>query len=139
MPADSLKTLHTSLVDNRRGYSEAAKDAETPALKAFFSEMIALKEKDHSDLHGALTRLGEKPDESGSFMATVHTTVIKVRSATTGLHSALSSFVMGEEQVVKEYDKAIEECASDPAIVATLNKQKTMLLTKIAQMKSMQT
>jgi hypothetical protein len=41
MPSDSLKKLHTSLVDNRKGYVEAAKDPETPSLKALFSEICA--------------------------------------------------------------------------------------------------
>ena len=65
--------------------------------------MVALKEKDHSEIHAGLSKLGEKPDDSGSFMSTVHKTVISVRSAVTGLGSnALSSFVMGEEQIIKE-------------------------------------
>jgi len=77
MAADSLKKLHTDLVDNRNGYEEAVNDAEPP-LKALFAEMVALKEKDHAELHGALTRPREKPDEDGSFMSTVHKTVISV-------------------------------------------------------------
>ena len=138
MAADSLKKLHTDLVDNRNGYEEAVKDAELP-LKAFFAEMVALKEKDHAELHGALTRLGEKPDEDGSFMSTVHKTVISVRAAVTGLGtSALSSFVMGEEQIVDAYDTALKDFASDPEIVATLTRQKATLLTKIAQMRQME-
>jgi uncharacterized protein (TIGR02284 family) len=138
MAADSLKKLHTDLVDNRNGYEEAVKDAEPP-LKDFFSEMVALKEKDHAELHGALSRLGEKPDEDGSFMSTVHKTVISVRAAVTGLGAnALSSFVMGEEQILDAYDAALKDCASDPEIVATLTRQKATLLTKIAQMKQME-
>ena len=140
MAADSLKKLHTSLVDNRNGYQEAVKDADTPAIKGLFAEMVALKEKDHAELHAGLTDLGEEPDESGSFMSTVHKTVISVRSAVTGLGSnALGSFVMGEEQVSKEYDEALKEYASNPAITATLSRQKETLLAKIAKMKSMQT
>lgn len=138
MAADSLKKLHTDLVDNRNGYEEAVKDAEPP-LKAFFAEMVALKEKDHAELHGALSRLGEKPDEDGSFMSTVHKTVISVRAAVTGLGTnALSSFVMGEEQIVDAYDTALKDFASDPEIVATLTRQKATLLTKIAQMRQME-
>ena len=140
MAADSLKKLHTALVDNRNGYQEAVKDADTPAIKALFAEMVALKEKDHAELHVGLSKLGEKADETGSFMSTVHKTVISVRSAVTGLGSnALGSFVMGEEQVIKEYDEALKECASDPAITATLTRQKETLLAKIAKMKNMQT
>jgi uncharacterized protein (TIGR02284 family) len=138
MAAESLKKLHTDLVDNRNGYEEAVKDAEPP-LKAFFAEMVALKEKDHAELHGALSRLGEKPDEDGSFMSTVHKTVISVRAAVTGLGTnALSSFVMGEEQIVDAYDTALKDFASDPEIVATLTRQKATLLTKIAQMRQME-
>ena len=140
MAADSLKKLHTALVDSRNGYKQAVKDADTLAIKALFIEMVALKEKDHAELHAGLTNLGEKPDESGSFLSTVHKTVISVRSAVTGLGSnALGSFVMGEEQIVKECDEALKECASDPAITATLNRQKETLLGKISQMKSMET
>ncbi|MGJ5181455.1 ferritin-like domain-containing protein [Bradyrhizobium oligotrophicum] len=140
MTADSLKTLHTALVDARNGYQEAAKDADTPALKSLFAEMISLKERDHAELHDALTRLGETPDDSGSFMSTVHETVISVRAAVTGLGTnALSSFVSGEEQIVADYDDALKDCAGDPAITATLRRQRGTLLTKIAEMKQLET
>jgi uncharacterized protein (TIGR02284 family) len=140
MAADSLKKLHTALVDTRKGYEEAAQDAETPSLKAFFGQMIALKEKDHSELHAGLSKLGEKPDESGSFMSTVHKTVISVRSAVTGLGTnSLGSFVMGEEQILKEYDNALQENATDPQMTAILNRQKQALLSKIAEMKRLET
>ncbi|WP_315719641.1 MULTISPECIES: PA2169 family four-helix-bundle protein [unclassified Bradyrhizobium] len=138
MAADSLKTLHTSLIDARNGYQEAAKDAETPALKALFAEMIALKERDHAELHDALRRMGETPDESGSFMSTVHQTVIRVRSALTGLGSnALSSFVSGEEQILSQYDDALTDCADDAATTATLTRQRASLQAKVAQMKQL--
>lgn len=139
MTAESLKKLHTSLVDNRKGYEKAVEDAE-PDVKALFTEMAALKAKHHAELHSGLTRLGEKPDESGSFMATVHKTVIGVRAATTGLGTnSLSSFVTGEKQVVEEYNEAIEECASDRELVETLTGQKQALLTKIAEMERRET
>ena len=139
MAADSLKKLHTSLVDNRKGYEKAVEDAE-PNVKALFSEMAALKAKQHAELHAGLSRLGEKPDDSGSFMATVHKTVIGVRAATTGLGTnSLSSFVMGEKQIVDEYDDAIEECSSDRELVETLTRQKQALLTKISEMEQLET
>ncbi|BAM90320.1 conserved hypothetical protein [Bradyrhizobium oligotrophicum S58] len=140
MAADSLKTLHTALIDARNGYQEAGKDAETPALAALFAAMIVLKERDHTELHDALTRMGEKTDESGSFMSAVHETVIRVRSAVTGLGTnALSSFVSGEEQIINQYDDALKDCAGDPAITATLRRQRERLLVKIAEMKQLAT
>lgn len=140
MTADSLKKLHTSLVDSRKGYEEAAKEAETPSLRLFFAEMAALKESDHAGLHQALLTMGEKSDDSGSFMATVHQTVISVRSAVTGLGTnSLPSFVTGEERIVEQYNDAIRESAADRATVESLNNQKAVLLSKIAEMKNMQT
>lgn len=139
MAADSLKKLHTSLVDNCKGYKKAVEDAE-PNVKGLFSKMAALKAKDHAELHAGLMKLGEKPDESGSFMATVHKTVIGVRAATTGLGTnSLSSFVMGEKQIVDQYDGAIEECSSDRELVEILTRQKQTLLAKIAEMESRET
>ena len=32
MAAENLKKLHTSLVDNRKGYEEALKEASDPAI-----------------------------------------------------------------------------------------------------------
>ena len=139
MAADSLKTLHTSVVDNRKGYDEAVRDAETVLMRSFFAGMAALKKRDHTDLHEALIRMGEQPDESGSFMATVHKTVISIRAAVTGLGSnALPSFVMGEEQFINQYDEAIKECSFDSKTVAVLTTQRSILLGKIAQMKQME-
>jgi uncharacterized protein (TIGR02284 family) len=140
MAADSLKKLHTTLIDNCRGYQEAVKDAKDPASKALFSEMLTLKTNDHAELHRALLSIGERPDDSGSFMATVHETVIKVRSAVTGLGTnALPSFVMGEQQVIDEYKQAIADSSAYPATIEILNRQKAALQNKIAQMKTMET
>ncbi|MGJ4950269.1 ferritin-like domain-containing protein [Bradyrhizobium sp. HKCCYLS20291] len=138
MAADSLKTLHTALVDARNGYQEAQADADTPALKALFAEMIALKERDHAELHDALRRMGETPDESGSFMSTVHQTVIRVRAAVTGLGTnALSSFASGEEQILSQYDEALKDCVGDAATTAMLTRQRGTLQAKVAQMKQL--
>ena len=136
MPVEKLAKLHTTLVDNRLGYEEAVKDTGSTSLKAVFAEMVALKERAHTDLHSALTGMGEKLDEDGSFMATVHTTMISIRSVVSGLDK---NALMEEEEVVKLYDEAIHECWSHPAVVSTLNAQKESLLAKIAEMKAMET
>ena len=54
MTTDALKKLHTAMLDTREGYEVAEKDAETPALKALFGQMIALRGKDHEEIHQAL-------------------------------------------------------------------------------------
>ena len=135
MAADQLKALHTALIDARKGYEEALRDSDAAAASRVFSDMIALREKHHSELHGSLTRLGEKPDEDGSFMATVHETVIGLRSVVAGLDtSALSSFVSGEERILDQYDDALAEAGADPALTAILTRQKQELQGRIQNM-----
>ena len=56
-----------------------------------------------------LSAAGLTPDEAGSFMSTVHKTVIGVRSAVVGLDAgSLSSFASGEENNLAKYDESIK-------------------------------
>ena len=136
---DTLASLHTILIDTRAGYEEAAKDAKAPGLAAFFREMAALRREDHEKIHQNLVALGARPDENGSFMATVHQTVISLRAALIGINrSALGSFASGEEHVLKAYDQALSDNRGKSEITATLTRQRQRVVGKIEQMKEME-
>jgi len=134
---ESLKSLHTVLIDAEKGYETALADAEAPAMKAIFEEMAALHAKAHSDVHAILLDKGERPDEGGSFLSVVHKTVISVRSAVKGLdRSSLPSFADGDERLLGYFDRAIEDAgAADPA-VAVLRKDREALVAAIAELKA---
>ena len=132
---DELKSLHTALLDARHGYETAVKDAETPDLKAIFQKMHDLHGRAHGEVHGLLTAMGETPNESGSFMSTVHETVIGVRSALVGLdEGSLSSFASGEESTLAKYDAAIAALA-DAAGAEPLMKARKELGAMVGEMK----
>lgn len=134
---DKLKSLHTALIDARKGYETAVNDAETSEMKALFRRMIAQHEAAHREVHGLLTKRGETPDEDGSFMSTVHKTVISVRSAVSGLgRDSLSSFADGEERIVESYDEAIAENGGEADAAKTLKAQRSALIDRIAEMKA---
>jgi uncharacterized protein (TIGR02284 family) len=131
----SLAALHTALVDARNGYDEAIGDAQQPDLKAIFERVKTLHENAHAELHGALRARGLSPDDNGSFMSAVHKTVISVRSAVAGLDDrSLSSFASGEERIVQDYERAIEDNRDDGSLVAVLQRQKAELETVISEM-----
>ena len=135
---DAIKTLHTSMIDTRRAYEKAAAETELPELKAFFGEMVALRQKDHEQLHRVLTEMGEKPDEDGSFMSTVHQAVIGARSAITGVgKGSLSAFAKGEENIVKEYEDALGQSDIHQETTSLLEHQKAALVERISQMKAL--
>jgi uncharacterized protein (TIGR02284 family) len=133
----SLASLHTAIVDAHNGYEEAIRRAELPELKVIFQRLNALHETARAELHKALLARGFTPDESGSFMSTVHKTVISVRSVVAGLDAeSLSSFASGEERIVEEYDKAIDDNASDESLVALLERQEAKLKSAISDMRA---
>lgn len=139
MAVENLKALNTALVDTKNGYTEAVNDAE-PSAARIFREMLLIHGRDHEEVHAALVAAGEKPDEAGSFMSTVHETVIKVRSAVTGLGTnAISAFTSGEEMLLEKYDDALAEADGDASLRAMLTKQRTTLASKIAEMKALET
>jgi len=134
---EALKSLHTTLIDAKKGYDTAIQDAEDPRTKAIFERMSSLHARAHADVHAILLAKGERPDESGSFFSLVHKTVISVRSAVTGLGAtSLPSFVDGEERILGAYDKAIEATASSDPALETLHKDRQMLVAAIADMKA---
>ncbi|WP_249147404.1 DUF2383 domain-containing protein [Bradyrhizobium jicamae] len=98
--------------------------------------MVALRHEDHAELHRALLAAGETPDENGSFMTTVHETVVSVRAAITGIsEKTLPAFISGEEEIVKLYDEAIKEAHDQRRASDIFTRQRANLITKISEMK----
>jgi uncharacterized protein (TIGR02284 family) len=91
-----------------------------------------------AEIAGPLTSLGEKPDADGSFMSTVHRTVIDVRSYVTGLdESVLPSLISGEERILGYYDDALTKSAAGNPEYAILVDQRAKLIAKIDEMRRM--
>ena len=136
MAADALKTLHTTLLDTLEGYEAAEREAEDPALKLLFREMIDLRSKDHTEIHEALAAAGEHLADEQSFMATVHKAAVDLRSAVIGIdRKTLEPFIKGEEIILEQYDAAISE--ADGPVVVMLRQQKIELDGKVFAMRSM--
>ncbi len=135
---DALKTLHTSLIDSRNGYDEAVKQAAGEGLTPLFQDMIALRTNAANELATHLLSLGEKADADGSFMSTVHRTVIDLRSYITGLDAnVLPALISGEERIVGYYDAALEASAPADPEYAVLIDQRDALKVKIRDMEVM--
>jgi uncharacterized protein (TIGR02284 family) len=130
---DSLKSLHTALVDSRNGYEEALEDAEGKGLTPLFRDMIALRNQHAAELADHLRTLGAQVDNEGSFMSTVHRTVISIRSVLTGLDdSILPGLIDGEERIIGYYDEAIGESPEHDTLV----RQREAVRTKVAGMRA---
>lgn len=138
MTVETLKKLHTALVDTRGAYEVALKDTDDPHVAAICNAMISLRRTDHGELHQTLILAGETPDENGSFMSMLHETVISVRAAISGISKkTLPAFASGEEDILQLYDEALEEARHDLNISEILNRQRANLSVKTEEMKSL--
>ena len=130
---DALSALHTTLVDSRNGYEEALKDAGKSGLVTLFEEMIALRQQAAVELEPLLVRAGAKPDQDGSFMSTVHRTIISFQSMLTDLdETVLPGFIDGEKRILTYYDDAIGSAPQGDAGVLT--RQRAELAERIEEM-----
>jgi uncharacterized protein (TIGR02284 family) len=133
--ADDLKSLHTALVDSRHGYQEALDDADGKGMTPLFRSMIDLRTAHINELDSQLQALGEAPDRDGSFMSTVHRTVIKVRSVLTGLDERiLPGLIDGEQRIVGYYDEVLKSAPAGE-LSRLLQAQRSAVQSMIAEMK----
>jgi uncharacterized protein (TIGR02284 family) len=137
---DHLKSLHTNAIDARNGYREALKDsqgkeAESKAMTALFRDMIALHDGHSDELARQLTRSNELADDEGSFMTTVHKTIMDVRSMFDGLdESVLPGLIDGEKRNVGKYDAALTAPDVPANVADLLTRQRDSLRQKISLM-----
>jgi uncharacterized protein (TIGR02284 family) len=135
---DELKTLHTNAIDARHGYEEALEDAEGRGMTPLFREMITLHSTNAEELAALLSSAGQYPDQDGSFMSTIHRTVISIRALFGGLDaSVLPGLIDGEHRNVKAYTKILDR-HNLPAEAQTLAEtQRNRLNAAITKMESL--
>ncbi len=105
---DEIKSLHTAAIDSRKGYEEALEDSGKTGLTNLFRDMIVLHDRHAAELAKRLTENGETAADDGSFKATVHRTVIKIRSLFGGLdESVLPGLIDGEQRNADHYTDAL--------------------------------
>lgn len=132
---EDLTSLHTTLIDSRNGYEEALKDAGPRGLHGLFSEMIAMRQAAAVELEPFLRAGGAEPDESGSFMSTVHRSVISFRSLFNDLdESILPGLIDGERRVLETYDTAL--ASADPALRSVLERHRGDVERRISEMEA---
>lgn len=133
---DILRHLHTDAVDAMNGYTEALKDSDGASVFQLFGEMSDFHRKAASELAEEMIRLGEKPDYDGSFMSTVHRSIMKLRSLVGGLDaSVLPGLIDGEERNMAKYNEAIESGVLQAAAIMIVARQREDLGVKIARMR----
>jgi uncharacterized protein (TIGR02284 family) len=143
MAADMLNhltSLHTHAIDARNGYEEALDDADGKGLTGLFRDMIALHTKNADELAVEITKRGESASDDGSFMTTIHRTIMSIRSLFNGLgDSVLPGLIDGEERNVSSYRETLERSDVPADVRVLLQTQCERLESAIQTMKQIET
>jgi uncharacterized protein (TIGR02284 family) len=125
--ADSLQDLARLNIDSRDGFNFAAEKVQSaqPALAVHFREFASHRDELSASLNAVLQRDARDAVSSGSFLASMHRTLMSVRDALgadSDPYAVLAEAERGEEAISDAYEAIIKEFAGNP-ITNLLNMQ----------------
>ncbi|MGI4860892.1 MAG: PA2169 family four-helix-bundle protein [Janthinobacterium lividum] len=109
--ASVLNDLIETSKDGEQGFRKAAEDTKDVELKALFASRAQACATAVSALQAEVTRLGEKPETSGSVTGALHRGWLQVKSTVTSQddHAILSEVERGEDAAKKNYRVALDK------------------------------
>lgn len=109
--ASVLNDLIETSKDGEQGFRKAAEDTNDTELKALFASRAQDCATAISELQAEVTRLGEKPETSGSVAGALHRGWMQVKSAVTSQddHAILAEVERGEDAAKKNYRQALDK------------------------------
>lgn len=105
----TLNGLIETLKDGEEGFRTSADQLKDSAIAAEFRKFASGRAQMASELQAEVTRIGGKPETSGSASGALHRGWIGLKSAVTGNddHAILEEAERGEDAAVKNYRDAL--------------------------------
>ncbi|MGR3512053.1 MAG: DUF2383 domain-containing protein [Paracoccaceae bacterium] len=126
-PVQAASNLIDDLADIISGYETMIEKAE-PDLQPHIQRLHAIHESHAAELMECLATLGGQPDNPGSMMGMVHTTVASARNFFGALdQSALESILDGEDRLLRSYKGAADSAIAHDTLHDLLAKQHAAL------------
>lgn len=107
----TLNSLIATLIDSVDGYSESAKDVNSPR----FSELFLARANERRDvseqLRAQVTRLGGNPEDDGTILAAAHRAFINLKSAvaTRDDKAVVAEVERGEDRLKAKFEDALRD------------------------------
>lgn len=105
-----LNELIETTLDSADGYGEAAKDANTPAVKNLFTRWSDDRRQVVAELQQRVRDLGGEPEDDGSMLASAHRVFVNIREALNKSDKGVIDEVeRGEDFIKSKYERALED------------------------------
>jgi uncharacterized protein (TIGR02284 family) len=133
---NDLQELLVLVNDGKEGYRSAAEAAESPDIKAFFSQLsgerivYAAELKEHIELHGAVAE-----NENGGLLGGIHRAWLNVKQAFTSKddQAILQAVVTGERAAIAKYDALIADYVDHADHLKLLTEQRDGVAVALSQ------
>jgi len=108
---DVLNDLVETSINGEKGFRAAAEDTKNPDLKALFQRRAEDCSAGATELQACVTRLGGKPENSGSAAGAIHRGWTNLKAAVTGRsdEAILEECERGEDVAKQQYADALNK------------------------------
>jgi uncharacterized protein (TIGR02284 family) len=106
-----LNSLIKTTLDSRKGFIDAAEDAETTRFKTLFSDFAQDRADTAALLQAEVRRLGGNPEDDSSFIAAAHRTFMNLRELFTARDdkAIIAEVERGEDYIKGKYEEALRD------------------------------
>jgi len=106
-----LNSLIKTTLDSRKGFIDAAEDAETTRFKTLFSDFAQDRADTAALLQAEVRRLGGNPEDDSSFIAAAHRTFMNLRELFSARDdkAIIAEVERGEDYIKGKYEEALRD------------------------------
>ncbi|MGE0774429.1 MAG: PA2169 family four-helix-bundle protein [Sphingomonadaceae bacterium] len=106
-----LNSLITTTLDSRKGFLDAADEAENTHFAAEFAAFAQDRSRAASLLQAEVRRLGGNPEDDSSFLAAAHRTFLDLKAmfASRDDKAIINEVERGEDYIKEKFEKALSD------------------------------
>ena len=112
-----LNSLIKTTLDSRKGFRDAAEDAENIQYSSLFTEFAEERGRVATRLQAEVRRLGGNPEDETSFLAAAHRGFMNLKEAIAGRddRAIVNEVERGEDHIKAKYEEALCDGSLAPA------------------------
>jgi uncharacterized protein (TIGR02284 family) len=106
-----LNSLIKTTLDSRKGFLDAAEDAENTHFASFFSDFAERRSQAAATLQAEVRRLGGNPEDDSSFLAAAHRTFMNLRELFVSRDdkAIVEEVERGEDYIKDKFETALSD------------------------------
>ena len=112
----TLNSLIKTTLDSRKGFQDAAEDAENTHFASFFADFAERRSQAATVLQEEVRRLGGNPEDDSSFLAAAHRTFMNLKEMFVSRDdkAIVEEVERGEDFIKAKFEEALEDDELSP-------------------------